>query len=249
MRFTPSALSLRTVRFAGVLAAAGVLTAGCSEMPDMPFGDDLGDMELPDLSEVLPSASPDAEEGESAALPASCTEIGAEGLASGLVPAGAALNEDASAPEDGGPDAERLACTWAGSAEGGGAPALSLVFTRNADPAGAVQLVQAPEEEANWEVDVDTYDDTYQSSESDALDGELAYSTTVEGGTQHVTLTLPGDLHVTAVAQNIDTDRDQLEQLAVQAAQQSGAEGGQQDGGQDGGAGQEQGQDGSGQGN
>ncbi|WP_017596678.1 hypothetical protein [Nocardiopsis potens] len=221
-RFPPTAPISRTALLAGVLAASGVLLAGCG---DLSFGGDeaLGDLELPDLGAVLPSASPEAEEEKAAGdLPSTCAEAGAEELAGGYIPSGASLSEDDGAPEGAGEDARQLSCVWTGSGEGdGGAPVLALVFTLNADPADAAQVIQEAggEKEANWEVDVDVYGDTYHSAEADELDGELEYLTTAAGNTRYVILTLPGDLHVTASALNTDVAQEDLEQLAVQAAQ------------------------------
>src|SRR5690606_27246790 len=207
MRFPPIAPTSRTALLAGVLAASGVLLAGCG---DLSFDGDeaFGDLELPDLGSIVPSASPEAEEEKAAGeLPSSCAEAGAEELAGGYVPSGASLSEDDQAPEGAGDDARQLACVWPGSAEGaGGAPALARVFTLNADAADAAQVIQEAggEKEANWEVDVDVYGDTYHSADADELDGELEYLTTAAGSARYVILTLPGDLHVTASTLHTD---------------------------------------------
>src|SRR5690606_2747090 len=94
MRFPPIAPTSRTALLAGVLAASGVLLAGCG---DLSFDGDeaFGDLELPDLGSIVPSASPEAEEEKAAGeLPSSCAEAGAEELAGGYVPSGASLSED-----------------------------------------------------------------------------------------------------------------------------------------------------------
>src|SRR5690606_491164 len=231
MRFPPIAPTSRTALLAGVLAASGVLLAGCG---DLSFDGDeaFGDLELPDLGSIVPSASPEAEEEKAAGeLPSSCAEAGAEELAGGYVPSGASLSEDDQAPEGAGDDARQLSCVWTGSAEGdGGAPVLALVVPPNADPAAAAQGIQQAraaqvsqegggEKEANGEVDVDVYGDTYHSADADELDGELEYLTTAAGSARYVILTLPGDLHVTASTLHTDVAQEDLEQLAVQAAQ------------------------------
>src|SRR5690606_28780800 len=65
MRFPPIAPTSRTALLAGVLAASGVLLAGCGALSF--DGDEaFGDLELPDLGSIVPSASPEAEEEKAA---------------------------------------------------------------------------------------------------------------------------------------------------------------------------------------
>lgn len=205
----------RAASAAGALTAAGVLLAGCSGSVD--FGGEVGELELPDLGEVVPSASPsaDAEGADMPALPASCAEAGAADLVGGRVPAGAQLEEETGAVE-GVEDSERLGCVWSGQGE-----SVAVVYAVNVDTTDLAQMVQVStgQKEANWEVDVDVYGDTYHSEDADAVGGELEYMATAGDTTRYVFLTLPGDVHVAAAATGGDLEQQDLEQIALQAGQ------------------------------
>lgn len=215
MRVLPIPRPTRAAAAAGGIAAVGVLLAGCSGAD---VGEGVGDLELPDLGAMIPSASPSegAEGAEDApALPASCAEAGAAEVVGDSVPAGAQMEEESGAIE-GADGAERLGCVWSGQDA-----SVAVVYALNADTADLTQVLQesAGGPEANWEVDVDVYGDTYHSEGADAVGGELEYLATAGDTTRYVLLTLPGDVRVAAAANGGGLEQEDLERIALEAGQ------------------------------
>ncbi|WP_017623039.1 hypothetical protein [Nocardiopsis chromatogenes] len=212
MRVPPIPRPTRAAAAAGGLAAVGVLLAGCSGAD---VGEGVGDLELPDLGAMVPSASPSEEAEAATALPASCAEAGAAEVVGGSVPQGAQLQEESGAIE-GADGAERLGCVWSG--EGA---SVAVVYALNADTADLTQVLQESGggPEANWEVDVDVYGDTYHSEDADAVGGELEYLATAGDTTRYVLLTLPGDVRVAAAATGGGLEQEDLERIALEAGQ------------------------------
>ena len=161
----------------------------------------------------------DTEEEESLALPASCTEAGAEQVAAGLTPQGTVL-EESSGEVAGATDAEQLSCTWTGAGDETGAETFALVFTDGTDPGARLDVAQpSDEDEMNWEVDIDVDLDNYRTPAADALGGELDYVRTVEGSTQSLHLSLPDDFYVSAISVASEAAQEDLEQAVLDAAE------------------------------
>ncbi|MDA8371166.1 MAG: hypothetical protein M0026_15050 [Nocardiopsaceae bacterium] len=218
MRFVSSSPALRGAAAAGAAFAAGVLLAGCSELPF-----DTDDLDIDGLPTEGASASPDPSADAAAfALPESCADIGAAEVVGDLAPEGAVLDEEAGEVEDV-PDAEQVSCFWYDStAQEPGGESFALVFTVNTDPSDNAEVVRVPgeQEEMNWEVDVDVDVDSYHTDAADELGGELKYVSTVEGSSKHLYLSLPGEFHVSATAMSSDAAKEDLEKVVLAAAQQ-----------------------------
>lgn len=156
------------------------------------------------------------EEEEAAAygFPESCADAGAAESAGDLVPLGVTVQEDFGEFEQYA-DARYLVCAWDGPEE-----AFTLIYTENADPSGLVNLAgETGEQEMNWEVDVDIDVENYRSTEADELGGDLDYSSTTDGSTKIMHLSLPNNFWVAGVSVNQDVEQQDLERVVYDAAE------------------------------
>ncbi|QVQ50530.1 hypothetical protein J4H86_16650 [Spiractinospora alimapuensis] len=154
------------------------------------------------------------EEAASYGFPESCAEAGAAEAAGDLLPFGAQVQED-SGEFEAYADARYLICSWDGQEE-----SFTLIYTENADPSGLVNLAgESGEQEMNWEVDVDMDVENYRSTEADELGGDLDYSSTVDGNTQIMHLSLPDNFWVAGVSVNQDVEQPDLERVVYDAAE------------------------------
>lgn len=219
MRLASPTPASRLAAASGAAAAAAVLLAGCDMLP---LDDAAGE---PDVEEATPSPeAAEAEEGRFA-LPTSCEEVGAMELVGDLAPEGTVVEEQSEEIEEVS-GAEQLSCAWYDSASADpGAESFVLVFTVNVDPGDRTQVVRVPgpQEEMNWEVDVDVDVDSYWTPESDELNGELEYVSTVDGSSRQLYLSLPGEFHVSAVAMFSEVTREEMERIVLEAAERAGS--------------------------
>lgn len=231
----------------GVVLTASTMLAGCDMLPDdladglSGIGDDIGD-DLGDIGDDLSEAGEDladelsqagedivgdltdlsgsGEESDSSDLPSSCAEVDGGSLAGDLIPAGATVDERF---EEAGGDAAQLSCVWRDQQDD--SQWFALVFAVNTEPDDLAALADDEAEEEGqmaWEVDIDTYQDSYHTDEADELGGDLEFVETVDGSSQQVQLSLPGNRHVLAVGALDGITQQDLERIVMAAASQVG---------------------------
>ncbi|GAA3985003.1 hypothetical protein FOF52_06110 [Thermobifida alba] len=215
MRLIPSTPAGCLAATAGVVVVGGLVYFGYQYLT----GDD--EFTLPVTALTSPAPTPTPVDTDFA-LPENCAEAGAAELVGDLAPQGAALVEDTEDIDDA--DARQLSCTWVNGTDPD-SEALMLVFAVNVDPSDRVAVVRIDEteqqtHEMGWEVDVDVNTDTYQTTQTDQLGGELKYLVTVDGSLRQLSLRLPGDVHVSVVASSSDISQEDMEHLLLTAAQQ-----------------------------
>ena len=215
MRLIPSTPAGCLAATAGVVVVGGLVYFGYQYLT----GDD--EFTLPVTALTSPAPTPPPVDTDFA-LPENCAEAGAAELVGDLAPQGAALVEDTEDIDDA--DARQLSCTWVNGTDPD-SEALMLVFAVNVDPSDRVAVVRVDEaeqqtHEMGWEVDVDVNTDTYQTTQTDQLGGELKYLVTVDGSLRQLSLRLPGDVHVSVVASSSDISQEDMEHLLLTAAQQ-----------------------------
>jgi hypothetical protein len=225
MRLIPSTpLScLGTAVAAAVVGGFALVGFGVIDLDDFEMDLSFGDGEEAPEQEAGASPSPEEEEPEQAApeygLPESCAAAGAAEVVGDLAP-GQVLTEEVGEVE-GVDGAEQVVCSFSDGSTAPGTSSFTLVFTLNADPSANPDVVRVPgeQEQMNWEVDIDVDVDTYHTDEADSLGGDLEYVSTVDGSSRHLYLTLPGELHVTAIAHGEEVPREDLERVVLLAAE------------------------------
>ncbi|MEY9211981.1 hypothetical protein NI17_007795 [Thermobifida halotolerans] len=215
MRLIPSTRTGCIAATAGVVVVGGLVFLGYRHL----LGDDEFTLPVTALTSPAPTPTP---ADVTFTLPDTCAEAGATELVGDLAPQGTALVEDSEESDDA--DARQLSCVWTDGTDAD-SEALMLVFAVNIDPSDRVAVVRLPDEQREqqdmgWEVDVDVNVDTYRTTATDPLGGELKYVTTVDGSSRQLSLELPGEVHIAAVALFSDIPREDMEQLLVTAAGQ-----------------------------
>ena len=215
MRLIPSTPAGCLAATAGIVVVGGLVYFGYQYLT----GDDHFTLPVTALTSPAPTPTPP---DTAFALPDSCAEAGATELVGDLAPQAAAPVEATEEINDA--DARQLTCTWSEGTDPD-SESITLVFAVNVDPSDRLTVIrpeqagQPPQQEMGWEVDVDVNTDTYQTTQTDELGGELKYLVTVDGSLRQLSLQLPGDTHISVIASSSDISQQEMEQILFTAAQ------------------------------